>query len=166
MEKAKRRGGESLCLSSRDRKVAVTFPTVARATPKARKATRSAETGKNAPGQRRAGSGTLFGASMFGAGIGWNSRRPHDTLQLPHERRWERDRQARAYRRRQKPGPKGGEKVACPLFPPFFPKFDSKANIDSTYAEMEAVDASVMADIAAMKMRDWNCGDTCGWLFH
>jgi len=67
MEKAKRRGGESLCLSSRDRKVAVTFPTVARATPKARKATRSAETGKNAPGQRRAGSGTLFGASMFGA---------------------------------------------------------------------------------------------------
>jgi len=48
-------------------------------------------------------------------------RRPHDILQLPHERRWERDRQARSYRRRQKPGPKGGEKVACPLFPRILP---------------------------------------------
>ena len=38
-------GGESLRLSSRDRKVAVTFPTAARATPKASEATRNAELG-------------------------------------------------------------------------------------------------------------------------
>ena len=41
-----------------------------RATPEPRRAGvegRKPETGKNAPGPRRAGSGTLFGASMFGA---------------------------------------------------------------------------------------------------
>jgi len=56
---------------------------------------------------RRAGSRTLFGARMFGGGIGWNPRRPHDILQLPHERRRGRARTPRQVGRRVRFGKRG-----------------------------------------------------------
>ena len=50
---------------------------------------------------------TFFGTSMFGAGIGWNPRRPHDILQLPHERRQGRDLTPRPFGRRVRFGKRG-----------------------------------------------------------